>query len=52
MLPRENQIVRGHVVAWSCDANGNIMGRANANPILDTEMYQVAFTGGEVTFNP
>ena len=25
------------------------MGKAHANPILDTRMYQVEFAGGEVT---
>ena len=41
MLPRGNQMTRGHVVAQSCDANRNVFSRANANPILDTRLYQV-----------
>ena len=42
-------MARGHVVAWSCNINGSIMGRAHTNPILDTRMYQVEFAGDEVT---
>ena len=49
LLSREDQMARGHVVAQSCDANGNIMGRAHTNPILDTILYQVEFSGGKVT---
>ena len=42
-------MARGHDVAWSCNANGNIMDRAYINAILDTRMHQVEFVGGEVT---
>ena len=42
-------MVRGHVVAQSCDASGNVIYRANTNSILDTRMCQVEFTGGDVT---
>ena len=28
LLPREDQIAGDHVVVWSHDANGNVMGRA------------------------
>ena len=35
--------------AWSHDANEDMMGRAHMNPILDTMMYQVEFSGGKVT---
>ena len=38
-------MARGHVVAQSCDANGN----AHMNLFLNTRMYQVEFTGGKVT---
>ena len=48
LLHRGNQIARSHVVAWSCDANGNVMGGAHANIIQDTRAYQVEFSGGEV----
>ena len=49
LLPRRDLMARGHVVVWSHDANGNVLGRANASPILDTKMYQVEFAGGEIT---
>ena len=42
-------MARGHVVAWSCNAKGNVMVRAHANPVIDTSLYQVEFTGGEIT---
>ena len=49
MLHRKDQMARGHVVARSCDTNGNVMGRSHTNPILDTRMYQVEFTEGKDT---
>ena len=49
LLPRGDQIARGHVGARSQDASGNMRGRSHTNPILDTQMYQVEFTGCEVT---
>ena len=48
LLPRGDEMARGHVVARSKDANGNVMGRSHTNPILDTRMYQVEFAGGKV----
>ena len=41
LLPRGDQMARGHVVAWSHDANRNVMDKSYANPILDTRMYEV-----------
>ena len=35
-------------MAQSHDVNGNIMGRAHANPILDTRVNKVEFAGNEV----
>ena len=49
LLPRGDQMARGHVVAQSCDTNGNVMCGAHANLNLDTRMYQVEFAGDEVT---
>ena len=49
LLPRRNQMARGHAVARSQDTNGNVMGRSHTNPILDMRTYQVEFAGGEVT---
>ena len=31
------------------DHEGNVIGRSNANPILDTREYKVKFEGGDVT---
>ena len=49
LLPRGDEMARDNVVEWSCDARGNIMGRAHMNPILDTRIYQIEFAGGKVT---
>ena len=45
LLPRGDQMARGHVVARSRNCNGYVMGRSHTNPILDTRMYQVEFAG-------
>ena len=39
LLPRGDQMARGHVMARSRDAKGNVMGRSHTDPILDTRMY-------------
>ena len=39
LLPKGNEMARGHVVVQSCDINRNVMCRAYINPILDTRMY-------------
>ena len=49
MLPRGNAMQRGRVVKRKRDDDGNIVGTANANPILDTRVYEVMFPDGEVT---
>ena len=49
LLTRGNEMARDHVVAHSCDANGNIVGKANTNPILNTGIYQVEFACGNIT---
>ena len=49
LLSRGDKMARGHVVVQSCDASGNIMGKPQMNPIHDTKIYQVEFTGGKVT---
>ena len=45
----ELEMARGHIVAWSHNANGNVMSRAHTNPILETRVYQVEFARGKVT---
>ena len=42
-------MARGYVMTGALDANGYDMGRAYANPTLDTRMYQVDFAGGKVS---
>ena len=42
-------MTRGRVTAWKRDVDGNPMGRANTNPILDTREYTVTFDDGDVT---
>ena len=49
LLPRGDHMIIGHVMAQSHDADVNVVGRAHANPILDTVNYQVEFAGSEVT---
>jgi hypothetical protein len=36
MLPKGGVMVKGRVTARKCDRDGNPVGRANDNPILDT----------------
>ena len=36
MLPRGNSCARGKVIERKRDAYGNVVGRKNDNPILDT----------------
>eukprot|EP00804_Cyclotella_cryptica_P009101 CCRYP_003177-RA/>CCRYP_003177-RA protein AED:0.23 eAED:0.23 QI:0/0/0/1/1/1/2/0/629 len=49
MLPRGDHMARGKVIRRKRDAEGNPIGRANNNPILDTRQYEVQFADGEVT---
>ena len=49
LLPRADQMARDLIEVHIYDAKGEVMGRAHANPILDTKMYQVEFTEGVVT---
>lgn len=46
MLPRGGEVLKAQVVARKRDANGNPIGRANSNPILDTREYVVEFEDG------
>ena len=49
LLPRVDKMAKSHVVTQSHEDRGNIMGRANTNPIMDTRLYQVEFAEGKVT---
>ena len=45
-LPIAGEMLTGKVERRKRDANGNLIGTANANPILDTRMYHVSFPDG------
>ena len=49
MLPQGDSIARGRFINHKRSAEGNPMGNANANPIIDSREYEVQFKDGEVT---
>ena len=49
MLPHSGTLARGRVTERKCDHEGNVIGRSNANPILDTREYGMKFEDGDVT---
>jgi hypothetical protein len=49
MLPKGGVLVKGHVTAHKRDWDGNPVGRANDNLILDTRSYIVDFDYGDQT---
>jgi hypothetical protein len=49
MLPKGGVLVKGHVTARKCDRDGNPVGCANDNPILDTRSYIIEFDDGDQT---
>ena len=49
VLSRGDTMERGRVVGRKRDHNDNPIGRAHANPILDTRCYDVEFDDGQVT---
>ena len=46
MLPRGGEVLKAQGVARKRDVNGNPIGKANSNPILDTREYIVEFEDG------
>jgi hypothetical protein len=48
LLPRGDNYEKGTVKPRKRDAEGNVIGQANANPILDTRVYEVEFSDGHV----
>jgi len=48
LLPKGDVLLPAKVIARKRDAEGNLMGRENANPILDTTIYDVQFQDGHV----
>ena len=49
MLPRGGKLARGNVNKRKRDHDDNVIGNANANPILDTREYEVEFDDGGVS---
>lgn len=45
-LPKNGEEIIGKVVGRKRDHDGNPIGKANNNPILDTRLYQVVFPEG------
>ena len=48
-LPCGGTLARGLVTERKRDHKGNVIGRSNANPIFDTQEYEVKFENGDVT---
>jgi hypothetical protein len=48
-VPRGGTLSKGRVTAWKWDKDGNPIGLANANPILDTREYMFTFDNGDET---
>lgn len=44
MLPRGETFEKSIVRSRKCDADGIFIGKANANPLLDTRLYKVQFS--------
>jgi hypothetical protein len=49
MLPKGGVMVKGRVTARKSDQDGNPVGHANDNPILDTRSYIINFDDGNQT---
>jgi hypothetical protein len=49
MLPKGGVMIKGRMAAQKQDRDGNPIGLANDNPILDTQSYIVDFDNGNQT---
>ena len=49
MLPRGGTMAKGRIAARKHDQDGNPIGLANSNPILDTRLYIFHFDDGDQT---
>ena len=47
-LPKNSQLCTRKVIRHQCNDCGDLIGKANQNPILDTRSYQVLFQVGEI----
>jgi hypothetical protein len=48
-VPQGGTLMKGHITSRKRDKDGNPIGLANANPILDTREYTFTFDGGDET---
>jgi hypothetical protein len=48
MLSSWDSMLRGIVKTRKRDFDGNSIGKANSNPLLDTRLYDVAFPDGDI----
>jgi hypothetical protein len=48
LLPHGDEMVHGKVMKRARGEDGNLIGKRNANPILDTREYEVEMPGGSV----
>jgi hypothetical protein len=48
MIPQGGQVVSGRVVRRKRDTDGNLIGKANSNPFLDTSLFEVEFDDGHI----
>ena len=47
-LPKNGQLRTGKVIRRQCNDSGDLIGKANQNPILDMRSYQVQCPNGEI----
>jgi hypothetical protein len=48
-VPRGGTLMKGHVTSQKRDKDGNPVGLANTNPIIDTREYTFTFDDGDET---
>ena len=48
LLPRGEQKVYGQVVGRKRDSSGNLIGKSNPNPLLDTSVYEIKLEDGSL----
>jgi hypothetical protein len=48
LLPQGDTYEKGTVIRRKCDNEGNLIGRSNTNPILDTRVFEVQFPDGHI----
>jgi hypothetical protein len=48
MVPQGGQVVSGRVIRRKRDNDGNLIGKANKDPLLDTSLVEVEFQDGHI----